>query len=444
MQNNTRLKLILILILCLAFKTQAQIDIKFMTFNIWHEGTSVSNGLIKIRDIIADVNPDIVGFQEINYNGVWTTKIINLLSAVGLIYHKGYAGGDISIISKFPISEPTLINYQANSIAGFKVDIFGSPIIVVCAHLDYMYSASYLPRGYNGGYPNWGMIDDGTGRPHPVTDINQILAYNLQSKRDEQISDFLNYAKTKTEPIILIGDFNEPSYLDWTANTVSMFDHHGLIIPWQNTRLLADSGYVDAYRSFFPNEVSNPGITWPSFAHGVGSTSWTPLADERDRIDYILYKGNNIKTKYVALVGPRESYSYDKLTTTFTSNENFIADTLEWPSDHKAVFATLNLPIVTNINEINSDDNFKFSLENNYPNPFNPTTQISYSIPKSELVSLKVYDVLGKEVAQLVNQFQNNGNYQVTFNANQLSSGVYFYQLKAGDFVSVKKMLLVR
>lgn len=85
-----------------------------------------------------------------------------------------------------------------------------------------------------------------------------------------------------------------------------------------------------------------------------------------------------------------------------------------------------------------------FKLIGNYPNPFNSTTQISYSIPKSELVSLKVYDVLGKEVAQLVNQFQNSGNYQVTFNANQLPSGVYFYKLKAGDFVSVKKMLLVR
>ncbi len=94
------------------------------------------------------------------------------------------------------------------------------------------------------------------------------------------------------------------------------------------------------------------------------------------------------------------------------------------------------------VNETNSVQ--QFELFQNYPNPFNPTTQISYSIPKSLLVTLKVYDVLGKEVAQLVNQFQNSGKYQVTLNTNQLSSGVYFYQLKAGDFVSVKKMLLVR
>jgi lysophospholipase L1-like esterase len=94
------------------------------------------------------------------------------------------------------------------------------------------------------------------------------------------------------------------------------------------------------------------------------------------------------------------------------------------------------------VNETNSVQ--QFELFQNYPNPFNPTTQISYSIPNSELVSLKVYNVLGEEVAQLVNQFQNNGKYQVTLNTNQLSSGVYFYQLKAGDFVSVKKMLLIR
>lgn len=86
----------------------------------------------------------------------------------------------------------------------------------------------------------------------------------------------------------------------------------------------------------------------------------------------------------------------------------------------------------------------KYSLDNNYPNPFNPSTKIQYSIPTNEFVSLKVYDAIGKEVATLVNKQQNAGVHNVNFNASQLSSGVYFYKIDAGNFVSVKKMMLIK
>ncbi|MBI2427918.1 MAG: T9SS type A sorting domain-containing protein [Ignavibacteriales bacterium] len=86
----------------------------------------------------------------------------------------------------------------------------------------------------------------------------------------------------------------------------------------------------------------------------------------------------------------------------------------------------------------------KFALEQNYPNPFNPTTTINYSIPLNGLVSLKVFNILGQEVMSLVNTEQTAGNYQVTFNANTLSSGVYFYRIDAGSFSSVKKMMLMK
>ena len=85
-----------------------------------------------------------------------------------------------------------------------------------------------------------------------------------------------------------------------------------------------------------------------------------------------------------------------------------------------------------------------YSLSQNYPNPFNPITSISFSIPKDGLVKLVVYNVLGKEVAALVNNEQTAGNYQVTFDASKLNSGVYFYKLTSGDFSDVKKMLLVK
>ncbi len=85
-----------------------------------------------------------------------------------------------------------------------------------------------------------------------------------------------------------------------------------------------------------------------------------------------------------------------------------------------------------------------YSLEQNYPNPFNPATTIRYSVPNAGVVSLKVYNILGQEVATLVSQRQSAGTYTVTFQAGRYASGVYFYRLTAGSFNSVKKMLLLK
>ncbi len=84
-----------------------------------------------------------------------------------------------------------------------------------------------------------------------------------------------------------------------------------------------------------------------------------------------------------------------------------------------------------------------YNLSDNYPNPFNPSTKISYEIPELANVSLRVYDMSGREVAELVNQMQQPGSYDVIFNAS-LSSGVYFYKLEAGGFVQTKKMILIK
>ena len=85
-----------------------------------------------------------------------------------------------------------------------------------------------------------------------------------------------------------------------------------------------------------------------------------------------------------------------------------------------------------------------FSLSQNYPNPFNPITKISYELRVTSYVSLKVYDMLGKGVAVLVNQKQNGGRYEVEFDGSNLPSGVYYYKIKAGNFEQVKQMMLVK
>jgi hypothetical protein len=86
----------------------------------------------------------------------------------------------------------------------------------------------------------------------------------------------------------------------------------------------------------------------------------------------------------------------------------------------------------------------QYALDQNYPNPFNPATTIRYGIPNAAKVTMKIYNVLGQEVATLVDTDQTAGTYNVRFDAGSLASGMYLYRITAGQFVQVKKMLLLK
>jgi hypothetical protein len=116
----------------------------------------------------------------------------------------------------------------------------------------------------------------------------------------------------------------------------------------------------------------------------------------------------------------------------FPAVENFVNPFWRWSG------------IVVGVEDDAAQTPNRFEISQNYPNPFNPATKISYAIPAKSNVSLKVYNLLGQEVATVVNSVQNAGTHEVNFDASQLSSGVYFYTLKAGDFVSTKKMMLLK
>jgi len=112
-----------------------------------------------------------------------------------------------------------------------------------------------------------------------------------------------------------------------------------------------------------------------------------------------------------------------------------------------SAFMYLTVPVAdltTGVKEIHGVLPEAYNLEQNYPNPFNPTTNIRYSIPASSDVSLKVYNLVGEEVATLVNGHQDAGHYVADFDATNLANGTYFYTLKAGNFSETKKMLLIK
>jgi hypothetical protein len=86
----------------------------------------------------------------------------------------------------------------------------------------------------------------------------------------------------------------------------------------------------------------------------------------------------------------------------------------------------------------------EFALLQNYPNPFNPSTTINYELPEQAMVEISIFNALGERVVSLVNEMKDAGRHSVAFNAAGYSSGIYFYQIKANDYVSVKKMILMK
>ena len=102
------------------------------------------------------------------------------------------------------------------------------------------------------------------------------------------------------------------------------------------------------------------------------------------------------------------------------------------------------ITIITNVQQVGNIVPTEYKLSQNYPNPFNPTTKINFAIPKQGFVNLKIYDVLGREVRTLVSEVKTPGYYIVDLNAEELSSGVYFYKLSAGNFTDVKRMMLIK
>ncbi len=124
-----------------------------------------------------------------------------------------------------------------------------------------------------------------------------------------------------------------------------------------------------------------------------------------------------------------------------------LTDTNQIKAYYNVTAAGTNFPLgsTTGIENPNVEI-ISYSLAQNYPNPFNPETVIAYSIAKNGFVSIKLYDILGKEIATLVNNFRTAGNYKVELNADnyKMSTGIYYYQIESNGFTDTKKMILVK
>ncbi len=103
-----------------------------------------------------------------------------------------------------------------------------------------------------------------------------------------------------------------------------------------------------------------------------------------------------------------------------------------------------SLTDITGISQLSSETPAEYNLKQNYPNPFNPVTNISYEVLKSGNVKISVFDISGKKLTDIVNQFHSTGSYNVTFDGTDFPSGSYFYRMESADFSVVKKMILLK
>jgi PKD repeat protein len=192
---------------------------------------------------------------------------------------------------------------------------------------------------------------------------------------------------------------------------------------------------IDTLHSLDPNLVDMASTGTNSYVHFAildDTSKAIPIFDDDTTTSYIAGFRLNEDSSGVFIFIAGRPYRYDN--TASYDNYNYIID--NWMT---STIVTGTNPEYNNLNKVEN-----FSLNQNYPNPFNPSTRITYSIQKAGIVSLKVYDILGREVATLVNGYQPANNYSVIFDASDLASGIYLYKLKTGDFVQTRKMILLK
>ncbi|MFZ1321935.1 MAG: YCF48-related protein [Ignavibacteria bacterium] len=266
---------------------------------------------------------------------------------------------------------------------------------------------------------------------------NELVAFDYLENNDT------GYVVTKyyvgVPPITLINDvfITIDNGLHW--NLLSRFTGAVLLSIKFNSN---GTGYVSGNGIY---KTTNGGNTWTNIYQGQFLITNGPYF-YNDNIGYsissnTLYKTTNSGNTWSNIFYSSETWGAHSLNNIFFTsiNTGYIIG-----SDGKILKTTNGGGIFVGIGDDNENILARFSLTQNYPNPFNPKTVINYELGIANYISLIVYDALGKKVTTLINESQNIGSYSVSFDGNNLPSGVYFYKLKAGDFVETKRMVLLK
>ncbi len=197
-----------------------------------------------------------------------------------------------------------------------------------------------------------------------------------------------------------------------------------------------------AFQIFHPITITSPNGSEKLNSGATQNVTWIYEDVSNVSISYTSDNGSSWNTLASNVSAANKSYTW--LVPNINSQQCKIkisdSNNLQYFDESDSVFTIKPLVKIQEGSEIPT----KYTLYQNYPNPFNPSTIINYSIPKRSNIIIRVYDIIGREMATLLNEEKDAGNYSVKFDGSKLSSGIYFYQLRSGNFVETKKLLLMK
>lgn len=279
---------------------------KVMSYNIFRGGTMRGQPLSQTAKVIQEAKADVVGVQETRSpSGVNTEKLAQLLGWNHYVNPRNRV-----ILTRYEIVEEKGDGIKVKLPSGQEAYIFN-------LHLP---SNPYQPYQLLSIQPKWHKHKD---TPFIKTEAEAIAG--AREARGKEISALLSQIRSlpdKETPVFVVGDFNEPSHLDWTEKAAES-GRHPIKVEYPNSLDMAKAGFADAWRTVYPDEMKNPGFTWsPMYKTDAPTT-------HHDRIDFVYFKGKGVTLNDAKVVGE--------------SDENADIVVSPYPSDHRAVIATFTL-----------------------------------------------------------------------------------------------------
>jgi endonuclease/exonuclease/phosphatase family metal-dependent hydrolase len=383
--------------------------LRVMNYNVLFDGLLEPGRADNFERILLAIQPDIICFNEFFSSSA--TQVIDAINQMlplpGGVSWYGVKLDDGNVtVSKYPIMQSWLV-YAGHRITASLIDLpqyFEKNIMVINSHLKCC-----------GGQQN-----DATRQ----LEADGIIAFILDVKTPGGVIDL-----PENTPFLIAGDLNLVGLRQQLTTLTT-----GEII---NTQLFGNGGPPDWDNTDLEDLLSPQTDKRTAYTWRNDNSSFPP-----GRLDFQIYSNSvlNVEKDFVIQT---EVMSSNRLTQ--YGLQQF--DTKD-ASDHFPKVTDYSFVGITNVEE--KTELLDFSLVQNYPNPFNPTTKIKFTIPvtvsgvEGSFVTLKVYDVLGNEAATLVSEEKPAGSYEIDFNGNELTSGIYFYTLAAGSFIETKKMILLK